>query len=117
MSRSPRRGAAVREPVQVYLDAADRALLDRVAAKSGLSRAEILRRGARRMAAELLADENPMLALMREQSSADWPASTPSDVGGRHDQYLTEAAKAPAGSRKPRKRSVRGRGTRPKRRE
>ena len=41
----------VREPVQVYLAGPDRLLLDRVAEKSGLSRAEVLRRGVRRMAA------------------------------------------------------------------
>ncbi len=45
--RSPRR---VKEPVQVYLDATDRQRLEDVVEKTGLSRAEILRRGLRGMA-------------------------------------------------------------------
>ena len=41
MPRKPAR--RVREPIQVYLDADERALLERVARETGLSRAEILR--------------------------------------------------------------------------
>ncbi len=44
----------VREPVQVYLDPADRDLLEEVVRATGLSRAEILRRGLRRMADDAL---------------------------------------------------------------
>ena len=88
MSRQPKRPLAVREPVQVYLTGPDRALLDQVAKKSGLSRAEVLRRGVRRMAAEILAEESPMLAFVQEMAAAKWPADTPSDVGERHDDYL-----------------------------
>ncbi|MEX1051754.1 MAG: CopG family transcriptional regulator, partial [Gemmatimonadales bacterium] len=42
----------VKEPVQVYLDKADRVLLDRLAEEQGLSRAEVLRRGIRHLASE-----------------------------------------------------------------
>ncbi len=44
--RAPR-PAAVREPVQVYLAPDDRDLLNRLAEETGLSKAEILRRGVR----------------------------------------------------------------------
>ena len=37
--------AAVREPIQVYLDRGERADLDRLARELGVSRAEVLRRG------------------------------------------------------------------------
>lgn len=53
----------VREPVQVYLDERDRALLEAIAARSALSRAEILRPGLRRIAAEVLAEGRPGASL------------------------------------------------------
>ncbi len=37
--------ASVREPIQVYLSADERAALDRAAAELGVSRSEVLRRG------------------------------------------------------------------------
>ena len=83
---SPR---AVREPVQVYLDAPDRATLERAALATGLPRAEVLRRGLRQFAAELLADESPALAFLESAKSAT-PSNTPSDVAARHDDYLAD---------------------------
>src|SRR5438128_1593620 len=85
------RPMAVREPVQVYLVASDRALLDRVAKKAGLSRAEVLRRGVRRMAVEMLVDESPMLSFIEDAAAAKWPSRVPSDAAERHDVYLTGA--------------------------
>jgi hypothetical protein len=41
-----------KRPVQVYLDARDRKLLDRLASRTGLSRAETIREALRRWAAE-----------------------------------------------------------------
>ena len=43
----------VREPVQVYLDKLDRELLERAAQQTGLSKAEVLRRGLRRFVGSL----------------------------------------------------------------
>src|ERR1051325_9770472 len=85
----PKRTQAVREPVQVYLAAGDRTLLDRVAKKTGLPRAEVLRRGVRRIAAAVVSDEAPMLAFVREVAAEPWPSEVPSDVAERHDAYLT----------------------------
>lgn len=82
----------VREPVQVYLTSTDRQLLREVAAAAGMSGAEVLRRGLRRMAGEILSDRNPAMRLLEEMNAADWPADTPTDVGVNHDRYLAEAA-------------------------
>lgn len=84
-SRKPSR---VREPIQVYLSPADRAMLDRVAKASGLSRAEVLRRGIRRMATS--AEEHPGLSFLKELAAGPWPDDTPTDLAARHDYYLTE---------------------------
>jgi hypothetical protein len=109
--KKPRpRDSAVREPIQVYLATPDRKLLDRVAEKTGISRAEVLRRGIRRVAAEVLLNENPMLAFMDEMHAAKWPANTPTDVARRHDHYLAEIYAAK--SRKSVKPSSRKRGRR-----
>ena len=80
---------AVREPVQVYLDVPDRAILERAAVATGLPRAEVLRQGLRRFAAELLADESPALAFLESAASAP-PPNAPSDVAARHDEYLAD---------------------------
>ena len=81
----------VKEPVQVYLTAPDRLLLDRVAKTAGLSRAEVLRRGLKRMGAEVLATESPMLRLLQELSApASLPGGAPSDVAANHDALLAE---------------------------
>ena len=80
---------AVREPVQVYLETPDRALLERAAGASGLSRAEVLRRGLHRFAAELLADASPALAFL-ESAAGVAPAGSAPDVAMRHDDYLAD---------------------------
>jgi hypothetical protein len=56
MARKP---ARVREPVQVYLDGRDRDLLEDLARNTGLSRAELLRRGLRKLAGDTLAGRAP----------------------------------------------------------
>ena len=105
---SPRKAdRVVREPVQVYMDASDRELLERAAVSSGLSRAEVLRRGLHRFAAELLADTSPALAFLESAASAA-PNDAAPDVAARHDEYLAnwEAAswREPVGPRITRKR-------------
>lgn len=79
----------VREPIQVYLAPADRAMLDRVAKAEGVSRAEVLRRGIRRMNAEVLGEEHPAVRLVREMAAMSNPDG-PNDMAERHDDYLTE---------------------------
>ena len=100
---------AVREPVQVYLEAPDRVLLERAAVATGLSRAEVLRRGLQRFAAELLADESPALAFLQSAATAT-PHHAAPDVAARHDDYLANwemdswaAGPAPKGTKPRRK--------------
>ena len=90
--RKPRpESRAVKEPVQVYLDAGDRAVLDGVAERTGLSRAEVLRRGLRAWAAQQQGEAGPMLRFIREMSALDWPLDTPADLAVHHDRYLGES--------------------------
>lgn len=90
----------VREPVQVYLTVQDRTLLKEVATAAGVSAAEVLRRGLRRMAGEILSDRNPAMLLLEEMNAAQWPADTPADAGASHDRYLAEAYRRPKPKRR-----------------
>src|SRR5512141_1862836 len=90
----------VREPVQVYLTVQDRRLLKEVAAAAGVSGAEVLRRGLRRMAGEVLADRNPAMQMLEEMNSAKWPSGAPRDVALNHDRYLAETYLEPAPKRR-----------------
>lgn len=86
-----KKGAAVKEPLQVYLTPEDRSLLDRIAHAGGLSRAEVLRRGIRRMSAELLGEEHPALKFLAEMNALPVPEGEPTDLASRFDDYLAEA--------------------------
>ncbi len=70
-----------KRPVQVYLDARDRKVLDRLAGRTGLSRAETIREALRRWAAE--GEEDRLLDLV---GSMDAPG-LPADLSTRHDAY------------------------------
>lgn len=95
---------AVREPVQVYMDAPDRALLEEAALASGLSRAEVLRRGLHRFAAELLADASPALAFL--ESAASITPDVPPDVAEHHDAYLVDFEIASWGAATPQRKTA-----------
>lgn len=84
--RTPSSPSRVREPVQVYLEADDSSLLARLTAVSGLSKAEVMRRGMRAFAREQDV-ESPMLAFFAESRSGEWPASVAVD----HDAVLVES--------------------------
>lgn len=86
---SPKR---VKEPVQVYMDSADKALLDELSAETQLSRAELLRRGLRRVAADLRGQRAPggsFAELIGALGNAD---DVPTDLAARHDEYLYPAS-------------------------
>jgi hypothetical protein len=87
--RTPRPAASVREPVQVYLAPDDRDLLNRLAEETGLTKAEILRRGLRGFAREQ-SGSSPMLAFVSESAKGEWPE----DVAGKHDEILAETYRA-----------------------
>jgi hypothetical protein len=87
--KTPRsKTARVREPIQVYLDPADRALLDSVAEQSSLPRSEVLRIGLRRLAADLPRAERPGASFSLLVGSLDAARDVPPDLAERHDEYL-----------------------------
>ena len=96
MSKPRRPPIRVREPVQVYLAADDSALLNRLAAESGLSKAEILRRGVRSYAREQVGGASPMLRYLAETTPGAWP----SGVAAEHDTVLAEAYRTPRKKRR-----------------
>ena len=75
--------SSVRELVQVYLAPDDRDLLTGLARETGLSKAEILRRGVRSFAREQ-GVASPMLKLAMESDMQGWP----DDVAKDHDAAL-----------------------------
>jgi hypothetical protein len=78
----------VREPVQVYLDAGDLDLLERLARRTGLSKAELLRRGLRHLGVQQLAEHAPGWSLDTLTGSLGDAATLPSDLAANHDAYL-----------------------------
>jgi hypothetical protein len=83
--RSPKR---VREPVQVYLDRPDLTLLDQVARRLGLPKAEVLRRGLRVLAEQAMIDRAPGWSLTRLIGALGDDPTVPTDLAARHDDYL-----------------------------
>ena len=88
--KSIRRGGRPKgkEPVQVYLDGPDRELLEKLARRTGLPRAELLRRGLRRLAESELAERGPGWSLDRLVGALGMDPALPSDLAARHDDYL-----------------------------
>lgn len=76
-----------KKPVQVYLDTRDRALLDRLARREGLTRAEAIREAVRRWASDTAGADDRLLQLI---GSIDNPA-LPADLSTRHDAYAVAA--------------------------
>ncbi len=76
-----------RRPMEIYLDCVDRTLLEEVAAKTGASMEEVLRRGLRRLAEHVLAERLPgssVGSLLR--ALGDNPV-LPEDLSAPHDDY------------------------------
>lgn len=75
----------VREPIQVYLTERERQVLDDLARRRGVSRAEVLRRGLDALAQD---DERSFHDAMDRLVGALRGAKTPRDLAARHDDYL-----------------------------
>ena len=84
MKRKPEQ---VKEPIQIYMAPSERRFLDALAIETGLSRAEILRRGMRSFAAERSGEDGPMQTFMRNMRGHRWPKSIALD----HDKHLADA--------------------------
>lgn len=90
-------------PVQVYLDTRDRALLDKLARRLGLSRAETIRAALRRWALEISGEDDALLRLIGSMDHLELPT----DLSTRHDEYavsgypVPRVAEPPAGHGEP----------------
>lgn len=82
-----RNDSQIREPIQIYMAPDERRFLDTLAHESGLSRAEVLRRGMRSFAAEHAGDDGPMQTFMKSMREHRWP----SDIATAHDDHLAKA--------------------------
>ncbi len=80
------RSRAVREPVQVYLAPDDSALLHRLTEETGLSKAEILRRGVRSFARDQ-GTASPMLRFVDSSDAKGWPRA----AAASHDAVLAQS--------------------------
>ena len=89
----------VREPVQVYLDSPDLDLLERLGAQTGDTKAELLRRGLRVLAARELTERPPGWSFELLVGALGDDPSIPTDLAERHDDYLY----GPDAPRKPRR--------------
>ncbi len=85
MAKTPRR---IREPVQAYLDEPDTTLLEELSARTDLSKAELIRRGIRRLAQDLSSAGKPFAGLSALSGALDSALNVPSDLAARHDDYL-----------------------------
>jgi hypothetical protein len=74
----------------VYLAPDDSALLNRLADETGLSKAEILRRGVKSYAREQRETMAPMLRFLSETVAGGWPESVAAD----HDAILADSYRA-----------------------
>ena len=93
----PQKPSSVREPIQVYLDGRDRALLDALSKREKLPRSEILRMGLRRLGAGESSGEGGGLASLTGSLAG---TAAPKDLAERHDEYVgTAPAKGRRGSR------------------
>jgi hypothetical protein len=84
MKKPSKRAPGVKEPLQIYMTADERHLLDSLSADTGLSRAEVLRRGLRSFAAEQGGEGGPMQSLLRSLRHAHWT----SNIATEHDEQL-----------------------------
>lgn len=87
-SGKPRRAA---EPVQVYLDPADRNRLERLAAQLDTSKSGVLRRGLEALERQISdPDTHPALRIIG-LAKLERGAPVEYDVAREHDRLLTEA--------------------------
>lgn len=81
----------VREPIQVYLTEPERQVLDELAHRQGVSRAEVLRRGLEALAR----DQQPTFyEAMDKLIGVLQGTDTPPDLAERHDEYLAQDIEA-----------------------
>jgi predicted DNA-binding protein len=86
-----KRGDQVKEPVQVYLDRQDAAILSNLAEQTGQSKAAVLRRAIRQLAQqELTGTKKPGWSIDAMIEILGDDPSYPPDMAERHDYYLAK---------------------------
>ena len=82
--------SSVREPIQVYLTRRERAALERLARRMGVSRSEVLRRGLAAIGhGNVDPGSDPMDGMVGAFDDAG-----PQDLAEGHDRYLLQALDA-----------------------
>jgi hypothetical protein len=87
-SKRPKR---IREQLQLYLDAPDKALLEELVRATGLPRTELFRRGLRSLAEAQLGERAPGWSLGRLVGALGDGPDIPTDLAANHDAYLYAA--------------------------
>ena len=91
----------------MYLEERDRELLDALAERASVARAEILRLALRRLAAEMLDDTRAGVSLQGLVGALDGTSRVPVDLAARHDEYLYTPASPKPAPTAPKKRKLR----------
>ncbi|NJD20706.1 MAG: ribbon-helix-helix protein, CopG family, partial [Gemmatimonadetes bacterium] len=90
--RDPATPSRVREPVQVYLDAADLERLERLRRQLEASKSDVLRRGLEALERELLDPErHPALRIIGIVGRGTVPPREGPDPAREHDRVLADA--------------------------
>jgi hypothetical protein len=93
----PKKPHLIREPIQVYLDGRDRALLDDLSKREKLPRSEILRMALRRLGASVAEAPGDGIGALTGALSG---TAAPRDLAERHDEFLyAPSAKRKRGTR------------------
>ncbi len=72
----------------MYLDGRDRSVLDELSRRTGLPRAELLRRGLRALASQELITHAPGSSFDRLVGALGDSPDLPTDLAARHEDYL-----------------------------
>jgi hypothetical protein len=82
----------VSEPVQIYLDAADRERLERLRAVLGATKSDVLRRGLAALERQVTDPaEHPALRIIGIAGGQRRGPAPAYDIAAEHDRFLTES--------------------------
>jgi predicted DNA-binding protein len=75
-----------KKPIQIYIEADQDAVLERLASKKGVSKAALIRESVEKYLRDIPVEEDPALGLIGMADSGK------SDLASRHDEYLSRYA-------------------------
>lgn len=95
MKRHDKRRRGVAEPVQVYLDSAERARLERLTAQLDATKSDVLRQGLGALERQLTDPAaHPALRIIGIAAGYPRRPSAGYDVAREHDRFLAESERA-----------------------